>query len=152
MISPAELEIMRRRVAGNTYRRAQAPAVQPAPVAKGRSHGSHTAGVMNGTERLYAEYLELRRQGGEIRAWWFEAVTFRLAEKCKFSPDFMVQMPDHGLQFHDVKATWSKDGKEHAHVEEDARVKLRVAAGMFPFKFAIVWRSRATGEWREVAI
>lgn len=91
----------------------------------GKAYGSHKSGVMNGTEKLYAKMLELQKAAGMIKGYWFEAMTFKLADDTRYTPDFMVQMMDDEIEFHEVKGRWM----------DDAKVKIKIAATMFPFVF-----------------
>jgi hypothetical protein len=50
---------------------------------------------------------------------------FRLADNTFYTPDFMVVMADGLLEAHEVKGFW----------EDDARVKIKVAASLFPIQF-----------------
>lgn len=85
-------------------------------------------GEMNGTERRYAEHLELRKVAGEVEWYAFEAVKLRLAKLTYYTPDFLVMLADGTLEAHEVKGHW----------EDDARVKIKVAAETFPFRFVAV--------------
>lgn len=90
---------------------------------------------MNKTERRYADLLEARRLGGELAYWFFGAVKLKLAEKTYYTPDFMVVLASGEVEFHEVKGFW----------RDDARVKIKVAARMFPFTFrAVQWKG---GRW-----
>lgn len=80
---------------------------------------------MNKTEARYAAILEARKIAGEIREWHFEAVTLRLGDDCRYTPDFLVVLADGTLEFHETKGFW----------RDDAKVKVRVAASLFPFRF-----------------
>lgn len=93
------------------------------------------AGAMNRTENRYAEQLEGDRLAGKIRAWWFEAVTLRLATGVRYTPDFLVERTDGTLECHEVKGFW----------RDDARIKIKLAADQFPFRFVAVQLRR--GEW-----
>lgn len=119
------------------------PAVNLAtPKARGRTH---VPGMMNKIEEAYSEVLETRRIAGEIAAWWFEAVKLRLADKTFYTCDFLVQLSDGFLEMHEVKAVWST-GK--AGFQEDARVKIKVAAKLFPlFVFVAVAGAKKRGDW-----
>ena len=83
---------------------------------------------MNKTEAAYAAHLELRRHVGEVIWFRFEAVKLRLADLTFYTPDFFVMLPDGTLEVHEVKGYW----------EDDARVKIKVAAEQFPFRFVAV--------------
>lgn len=81
---------------------------------------------MNGAESDYAALLELRkRSGGDIEWYAFEAITLKLAEGLRYTPDFLVMRADGTLEIHEVKGFW----------EDDALVKIKVAAEKFPFRF-----------------
>jgi hypothetical protein len=80
---------------------------------------------MNKTESRYADILAGRVRVGEVVWFGFEVVKLRLAEKTFYTPDFIVQLSDGTLEAHEVKGFW----------EDDARVKIKVAAALFPFAF-----------------
>lgn len=91
---------------------------------------------MNKTEAAYADALEQLRQVGQIQAWRFEAVTFVLGDDCRYTPDFLLIHCDRTIEFREVKGFW----------RDDARVKIRIAASLFPwFRFTGVRRER--GVW-----
>ena len=88
---------------------------------------------MNITETKYAKRLEEMRLLGEIIEWKFEPIKLRLADSTFYTPDFAVQLPDHTLELHDVKG---RSGAGPGGWEEDARVKIKVAAKLYPwFRF-----------------
>jgi hypothetical protein len=95
---------------------------------------------MNGLEKRYAAYLEIRRVVGEIRGWKFEAVKLRLAPATFYNVDFTVWMADGSFEQHEVKG---------GHFEDDARVKVKVAARMFPeYRFIVAReKDRKRSEW-----
>jgi hypothetical protein len=100
--------------------------------------------LMNRTEAAYAEHLEARRRAGAIEWWKFESFRLRLAERTWYVPDFAVMIIDDArgswaLEFHEVKGFW----------RDDARVKIKVAAEAFPFRFLAVQKKRARdgGGW-----
>lgn len=108
-----------------------------APVfrAKAVRRAFHRAGEMNKTEAAYAAYLDAQKKAGLIADYRFEAVKLRLADKTFYTPDFVVLAPDGVLEMHEVKGFW----------EEDARVKIKVAAAQFPFRFVAITRDK--GNW-----
>ena len=83
---------------------------------------------MNGTEKLYATWLEARKRSGDISDWMYERVTFKLGDDLRYTPDFFVLLPNGEVEIHEVKGGFIRD---------DARVKLRAAATMFPFMFRL---------------
>jgi hypothetical protein len=109
--------------------------------------------LMNRTEAAYAEHLEARRRAGDVVWYAFEWASLRLADRTHYRPDFAVLVRDSGaieagpagtytreprfvLEFHEVKGFW----------RDDARVKIKVAAEAFPFRFlAVQKRKKADG-------
>jgi len=92
-------------------------------------------GQMNKTEAAYADYLQKRLLAGKIISYRFEALKFRLADRTFYTPDFIVTY-QHQIECHEVKGFW----------QDDARVKIKVAAEMFP-EFAFVAVKREKKEW-----
>jgi hypothetical protein len=90
--------------------------------------GRLRAGQMNKTEAEYGRLLELRRQAGEVLWYLFEGVKLRLADNTFYSPDFSVMLADGTLEMHEIKGFFM----------EDAKVKVKVAAERFPFRFFVV--------------
>jgi hypothetical protein len=102
-----------------------------------RSKGvRRVAGEMNKTEAAYAHELELQRRAGMIQWFAFEGVTLKIAHDCRYTPDFLVMMADDTLEAREVKGFW----------RDDARVKIKVAAAKFPFKFSAITKSK--GGWQ----
>lgn len=108
------------------------------PTAKGRAVRRHP-GEMNKTETAYATHLDQRIAAGEIAAYWFERLTLKLAADTRYTPDFMVQLHCGTIEIHEVKGFW----------EDDALVKIKVAASLFPFRFIAVSAiaKKAGGGW-----
>jgi hypothetical protein len=90
--------------------------------------GRLKTGEMNKTEAAYAQRLELLLRAGEILWYKFEGVKLRLADNTFYTPDFAVLNAASELEMHEVKGYW----------EDDARVKIKVAASLYPFKFLAV--------------
>lgn len=114
--------------------------VQAGPGEAYRALGRLPAGTMNQTEARYDAHLwDLRRQGAVL--WHkFEPLKLRLAARTFLDVDFLVLLADRSVEFHDVK------GAKHL-IEEDARVKLKVAAEAFPlFGFATVFPLKGKGQ------
>lgn len=110
------------------------------PAFKGRAHGKHKPGVMNGTEALYAATLETRKLAGNDILWYaFEAITLKLATDSRYTPDFLVLRFDGQLECHEVKGHW----------QEAAKVRIKVAADKFPFRFLSIIKlpKKAGGGW-----
>ena len=87
---------------------------------------------MNKTEAAYARELELRRASGDVLWYRFEGIKLRLADSTFYTPDFAVMLATGELEMHEIKGHW----------EDDARVKIKVAADQYPFRF-VALRVRA---------
>lgn len=96
-------------------------------------------GQMNKLEAQYAGLLEQRRIIGEVEWFSFDAIKIRLADNTFYTPDFLVMLADGTLEVHEVKGFW----------EDDARVKIKVAADKFPFRFIAVMKksNKSGGGW-----
>ena len=53
------------------------------------ARGRLKKGERNKTEARYEQLLETRKRAGEIIGYWFEGVTFRLADNTRYTPDFI---------------------------------------------------------------
>lgn len=85
-------------------------------------------------ERDYAQHLRLMEHDGTIRSWMYHPMRLRLADGTYYTPDFLVVMPDGGVEMHETKG----------HMREAARVRLNVAAEKFRFfVFRLVKRDRS---------
>lgn len=100
----------------------------------------HKSGRMNKLEAAYARTLEERRAAGEIDWFIFESLKLKLADKTFYTPDFAVMLSDGQIEIHEVKGFW----------EDDARVKIKVAAEKFPFKFKAIRRVKSQWEVEEI--
>lgn len=90
--------------------------------------GRLKAGQMNGTEQAYSNVLARMQDAGQILWFKFEGIKLRLADKTFYSPDFAVMRDNGQMEIHEVKGRW----------EDDARVKIKVAADIYPFRFLAV--------------
>lgn len=121
--------------------------------AKGRKH---QIGEPNPTELRYAELLESRRIAGEVEWFRFEAMKFRIGAGAMYSPDYAVMLSDGSIELHEVKAGMldKKTGALKMLSEEASKVRVKVAADQFPFRFLFaVERPKKSGggfEIREV--
>lgn len=88
-------------------------------------------------EESYSGYLHVLMLAGDIQRYAYEPITLRLAPKTTLTPDFLVITKDGQLELHETKG----------FAREDAMVKLKVAARLYPFwRFWLVTRFR--GEWK----
>jgi len=101
--------------------------------------GRLKTGTMNKTEGAYEQLLDLRQRAGEILWHKFEGIKLRLADKTFYTPDFAVLAADGVLELHEVKGVWL----------DDARVKIKVAADMYPFRFIAAKKTK--DGWEEEA-
>jgi hypothetical protein len=92
---------------------------------------------MNKTEAAYAALLEARRHCGEVLWFGFEALKLRLAEATTYMPDFIVIAASGQVEAHEVKGFW----------RDDARVKFKVAAELFPWVKFMAVRKLKGGAW-----
>ena len=100
----------------------------------------HEPGKMNGLEKKYAAYLDIRKVTGEILDWRFEPLKLKLAPATFYNPDFGVQMLDGSIELQEVKG---------GHWEDDARVKIKVAAAMFGwFRFVAAQWDKNIKDWK----
>ena len=90
--------------------------------------GRLPAGQRNKTEAKYEATLELLKRSGDVRWYRFEGLKLRLADSTFYTPDFAVMRDDGVMECHEVKGFW----------QDDARVKIKVAAEMYPFRFLAV--------------
>ena len=105
-----------------------------------RALGRLPAGTMNKTESPYAAHLELLKASGDVLWWKFEGLKFRLADKTFLTPDFVVMTRSGLIELHDVKG----------FLMEDANVKMKVAASMYPFEFFIIRKSKSF--WMKIPV
>lgn len=98
---------------------------QPRPSNGRFALGRLPKGALNRTEQNYAGHLETQKQLGAVLWYEFEAIKLRLADNTFYTPDFAVMAADGVLELHETKGFW----------EDDARVKIKVAASLFPFRF-----------------
>ena len=94
--------------------------------------GRLKTGQQNSTEAAYGAELETQRALGVVAWYRFEGIKLRLADNTFYTPDFAVMLTDGSLECHEVKGYW----------QDDAKVKIKVAAEMYPLRFVAV-RKRA---------
>jgi hypothetical protein len=107
-------------------------APKPTSMQRMQAKGRLAKGTMNATETKYAAHLDELRLAGDVLWWKFEAITLTLAPKTTLTPDFMLMLADGAIELHDVKGA-------KAIYTDDAKVKMKVAAQMFPFVFRVVF-------------
>lgn len=103
--------------------------------------GRMKAGRMNNTEFAYSKVLELSKASGRVLWYSFEGITLRLADRTTYTPDFIVMLENGEIEVHEIKGFWT----------DDAKVKIKVAAEKFPFRFIALRYNKQKfeqiGEW-----
>lgn len=101
--------------------------------------GRLPVGQMNKTEIAYAAVLEGLKRAGLVQWYRFEGLKLRLADKTFYTPDFAVMRDDGVIECHECKGFWM----------DDAKVKIKVAAEMYPFRFMAAKQraKKAGGGW-----
>ncbi|SER37261.1 MULTISPECIES: DUF1064 domain-containing protein [Pseudomonas] len=136
-MSEAELAAIKAKAVGKA-------SAKPAKAVTGkerlRALGRLAPGEMNKTEQRYANHLARLQLAGAILWWKFEAITLRLAPRTHLKPDFLVMTAEGELQLHDVKGA-------KAIIEDDAHVKMKVAANEFPFRVFYAIPVKGTEAW-----
>ena len=85
-------------------------------------------GQANRTEAAYGEHLEALKMAGDVLWYRFEGLKLRLADNTFYTPDYAVMKSDGLIECHEVKGFW----------EDAARIKIKVAAEMYPFRFLAI--------------
>lgn len=89
------------------------------------AQGRLKVGQMNRSEARYALHLTRMKNAGHILWYRFEGLKLRLADNTFYTPDFAVLAADGVMECHEIKGFW----------QDDARVKIKVAADLYPFRF-----------------
>lgn len=114
--------------------------------AKGRAKGKKDRG-MNRNEAAYERRLRDRVTLGEVAGYFYEPIKLRLADNTSYAPDFMVVLADGLVEFHECKGfKWKPNGEPGYWCEEDAKVKIKLAAELYPFAFKIAFQEKG-GTW-----
>ncbi len=100
---------------------------------------------MNGLEARYArEVLDIRKMAGEIVSYRFGSVKLRLAKRTWYTPDFFVLVSGEWfpwIEVHETKGHW----------EDDARVKIKMAAEIYrEYRFIAVQHKKGIWVYEEI--
>lgn len=116
----------------------------PAPL-KGKDKlfalGRLKTGEKNKTEQRYED--EVLRPGmlvGDVLWYRFEGIKLRLADNTFLTVDFAVLPADGVLTMVDVKGG-------QVVIQDDARVKMKVGAELYPFRFQYAYPAKSGGGW-----
>lgn len=115
-----------------------------------RAYYRPAPGEMNKNELAYSSHLDLRKRLGEIIDWRWNALKFRIGapgKNCNYTPDFVV-ISNGIIECHDTKGMKrNPTGEERPYVEDDAMVKIKAAAELYPWiRWVLVWKGR-DGAW-----
>lgn len=83
-----------------------------------------TDSFRSNAEREMAQLLDVDQRAGRIKAWKHEAMTLKLADDTRFTPDFLIEhweRPYYELREVKGERSW-----------EDAIIKYRIAKSMYP--------------------
>jgi hypothetical protein len=105
-----------------------AAAASPTSLQRMQALGRLKIGEMNSSEKRYDAFLREETYAGRVLWHKFEAIKLRLADNTFYTSDFAVLAADSVLELHEVKGFW----------QDDARVKIKVAASLYPFRFIAV--------------
>ena len=91
----------------------------------------------NRAERRYATELDLRMAAGEVLWFAFEPMRLQLAYRCTYTPDYGVLLPAGeatSMELHECKVMWrgKRGAPDRKGIREDAMIKLRTAANVYP--------------------
>lgn len=111
------------------------PFLPPGNEAGALARGRMLEDGMNKLEGAYAQHLDLLKHAGEVLWWRFAPMRLRLADGAYYKPDFGVLTRDCLFEIHETKGHW----------REAARVRIKVAAEIFPFRFIAI--KRDGGNW-----
>lgn len=100
------------------------PPAKPKPATKAKS-----ADGMNNLERQFQEWLDEQIHIGNL-AWRsrHDGITLKLAKATRYTPDFVAITKAGEVVVYECKGFW----------RDDARVKIKVAADQYPFRFVAV--------------
>ncbi len=129
---------MPRRFSTRVYRASSASRADlPAPTGRKKTPAER----MNKGEQRYSDHLDLRP---DVLAWWYEGMSWRLADDTRYVADFVVLLASGALELHEVKA---KAGPDDFGATEVSWAKIKIAAEHSPFPVLVVWQ--VGGEWKE---
>lgn len=116
---------------------------------KAKARGIVRPPAWNRTEAAYGRHLDLRKSAGQVLWYAYQPISLRLAANTFYRPDFLVLPAD--LEIRCVEIKGRSGGKWAAHsglpfyAEDDAWPKVKIAAGLYPFAFEVVWPAPGGG-------
>lgn len=96
--------------------------------------------------RSKAEYewsyrLEIMKQNGEIRNWYYEPINIRLGEATYYRPDFLIIHNDGEAVFQEIKGGFIRD---------KSLVKYKAAADKYPEMKFEMWQKQKGYGWEKI--
>ncbi len=92
---------------------------------------------MTKPEREMAMQLEAMRRNNEIESWKFEGVTLKLADGCRFTPDFTVIIErSYSHDDNDIQISWYVTRfieTKGPFIREDSMIKFKIAREQNPW-------------------
>lgn len=106
-----------------------------------RAKGRLKPGELNKTEAAFELFLRTELQAGRVLWYGIQNITLKLAPSTHLRIDFFVLPADTGV----LRAIDVKGG----YMQDDSLAKIKVAAALFPFDFAIARKRlvRDGGGW-----
>lgn len=103
-------------------------------------------GERNKLEAAYEQHLEMLKRTGQIDGYRFEGIKIKLADNTFYTPDFIVFAGDGVVELHDTKGTTKKKRADGSNIsapwiEEDAKLKLKLVAELYPFRVLAVFKT-----------
>lgn len=133
--TPEQVEAHNAKVAGTTL-----PALPkktfPRVTVDAAQRPSTDEAKLNKTE---TDYLAILRAKPTVRWIGIQAITFKLADNCRYTPDFCIITEDNRFIAIDTK------GK---HIWEDSKIKMKMAARIFTWVRFVIAQKKA-GKWSE---
>jgi hypothetical protein len=98
---------------------------------------------MSNAELEYAMILERMKRDHEIESYKYEGVTLKLADGCRYCPDFFVVVSSMilRLRFVEIKGR---------HIWEDSIVKFKVAKEQNPWAEWQMHQRSKDGQWSQI--
>jgi hypothetical protein len=100
--------------------------------------GRIAKGKMNGTEKAYAQRLEVLKHDGAIIDWKFHVLRVRLADNTYYEPDFIVMTAERELQIHETKGSFTTD---------KGQIKVKLCAEVLPWFRVFKCSKQNDGSW-----
>ncbi len=135
-LPPIYLEQIRRQLATIPHPKPNpASILAPARPIRRPTLRQQSGDTLNGLERAFLAHLAVHKLGEVLT----QAITLKIANGCRYTPDFIEVRHGFGLRAYEVKG----------FMREDAAVKIKVAAALFSWiEFFLVTRSKLTRDWR----